>query len=301
MIKYVEHSDIDKLKWDKSLDQCENANVFFASWYLDAVCDRWDALIENDYKTLMPLPITRKMGVEMVFQPFFSRQLGLCGKNLRMTDFLPYIPDSIKHFSIAHGNDITVAQGEQESATFQMIRLDNMDRISSGYNSNAKRNIKKALKNEISVHLDVEPEEVIGLFKNVRKEGLRRFSAKDYDHLNRLMANAVMNNSGVAIGAKKDGKIIAACFFLKFQRVVTYLKGAANETGKSNGAMHLIFHQAMDTFVPNYDVLDFGGSNVNSVARFYKNFGAVDCSYGILKIDKLPLVLSMLKKLKNKF
>ncbi|NQY09804.1 MAG: GNAT family N-acetyltransferase [Flavobacteriales bacterium] len=301
MIKHVKYSEIDKGAWDKALSDHKNGNVFFSSWYLDAVCDSWDALIEDDYKTIMPLPLVRKMRVNMVYQPFFSRQLGLCGSNVDINEFLSIVPDSIKHLSIAFGNDINVELGEVGEANYQTLQLDDLDWVRSKYNSNAKRNIKKAIKNEVSIDFNVDHEEVVDLFKNIKKDGLKRLSDKDYAHLDRLMSGAEKNNAGITIGARKDGKIIAACFFLKFEKTIIYLKGAADEVGKTNGAMHFVFDKAIENFIANYDVLDFGGSNVKSVARFYKNFGAVDKSYKILNIDKLPMVLSALKKLKNKF
>ena len=55
MIKHIQHSDINKEEWDKALSGHQNGNVFFSSWYLDAVCERWDALVEDDYKTIMPM------------------------------------------------------------------------------------------------------------------------------------------------------------------------------------------------------------------------------------------------------
>ncbi len=60
MINYVEHKDIDLGKWDRSLKLRNNENICLESWFLSAVCDRWDALVGDDYETIMPLPINQK-------------------------------------------------------------------------------------------------------------------------------------------------------------------------------------------------------------------------------------------------
>jgi hypothetical protein len=43
-------------------------------------------------------------------------------------------------------------------------------------------------------------------------------------------------------------------------------------------------------------LLDFGGSSVETVARFYKNFGAKDCVYLQLKKNTLPGIVKWFSK-----
>ncbi len=54
MIKYVSHEVIDREKWDKCIDNSTNGLVYAYSWYLDLICDEWNALIENDYESVFP-------------------------------------------------------------------------------------------------------------------------------------------------------------------------------------------------------------------------------------------------------
>ena len=37
----------------------------------------WDALVEDDYVSVMPLPYRKKMGVTYIFPPTMTQQLGV--------------------------------------------------------------------------------------------------------------------------------------------------------------------------------------------------------------------------------
>ena len=50
-------------------------------WYLDIVHENWDALMEDDYERVMPMPvITKNWRISYIFQPFFVQQLGVFSK-----------------------------------------------------------------------------------------------------------------------------------------------------------------------------------------------------------------------------
>ncbi len=70
MIKYVSHEVIDREKWDKCIDNSTNGLVYAYSWYLDLICDEWNALIENDYESVFPLPFRKKGFIQYTYQPF---------------------------------------------------------------------------------------------------------------------------------------------------------------------------------------------------------------------------------------
>lgn len=80
MITYLTHNQIDKQRWDDCIKQSPNGNVYALSWYLDIVHPRWEALVEDDYVSVMPLTGNRKCGISYPFQPFFVQQLGVFSK-----------------------------------------------------------------------------------------------------------------------------------------------------------------------------------------------------------------------------
>ena len=77
MIQHLKHDQIDKWKWDETIKHSFNGTIYAYSWYLDIVCPGWEALIKNDHEYVMPLTAGKKYGVDYIYPPFFSQQLGI--------------------------------------------------------------------------------------------------------------------------------------------------------------------------------------------------------------------------------
>ncbi|HSQ44739.1 MAG TPA: hypothetical protein VLM16_07060, partial [Ginsengibacter sp.] len=78
-ISYLPQANIDKQKWDRCIDAAPNGLIYAYSFYLDAMSKNWDALILNDYEIVMPLTWNKKYGVYYLYQPFFTKALGIFG------------------------------------------------------------------------------------------------------------------------------------------------------------------------------------------------------------------------------
>ena len=81
-IKYLQHKEIDKSKWDACISRAPNGLIYPYSFYLDAMAKHWDALVLKDYEAVMPLTWNRKYGFYYLYQPAFTASLGVFGKNL---------------------------------------------------------------------------------------------------------------------------------------------------------------------------------------------------------------------------
>src|ERR1017187_4211267 len=104
MIKYLKHSEINKAKWDACIAQSFNRNIYANSWYLDVVCPAWEALIDGDYQAVMPLTCNKKYGINYLYQPYFTQQLGVFGieklSNENMNELLNAIPSKYRFIEI---------------------------------------------------------------------------------------------------------------------------------------------------------------------------------------------------------
>ena len=85
------------------------------------------------------------------------------------------------------------------------------------------------------------------------------------------------------------------------QRPTTYyLLGDSNEDHKKKGVIYGLMdfgiQKAQSKGMLNFD---FGGSNIESVADFYKKFGAVDIYYTRVHWDKRPLWFKIIQKIKR--
>ena len=62
-IKHIKHQNIDFEKWDKTILSSVYPLVFAQSFYLNATCPQWDALIIGDYESVFPLTYNTKFGI----------------------------------------------------------------------------------------------------------------------------------------------------------------------------------------------------------------------------------------------
>ena len=81
-IKYILREHIDEDKYNECITISKQSLIYGYSWYLDIVCDQWDALILDDYVAVMPIPWRKKYGITYVYPPLWLLQLGIFSKNL---------------------------------------------------------------------------------------------------------------------------------------------------------------------------------------------------------------------------
>lgn len=304
MIKHIENKNIDKKKWDALIAKSPDSCIFVYSWYLDVVCENWSALVLNDYESVFPLASKSKYKINYLYQPFFTRYFGAFSKtqqtNKLTTAFLKAIPEKYKYieFCLHETSDFDLSDYSKTERKYQLLDLNApYQALYKEYSENARRNVKKAIKAGFVIKHDVAPQVVVNLFKSTKGQELEVFKAKDYEILLELMRLLVKQNKAESSAVyDKEGKLCAAGFFMKSKDRFIFLKSGVTDHGKVNGAMHFLF----DTFIQQYagtkNTLDFGGSSVETVARFYKNFGAKDCVYLQLKKNSLSRIVKWISK-----
>jgi hypothetical protein len=84
LIKFVKYKNVDLKKWDSCVRKSINKDVTALSGYLDIACKKWDALILDDYKAVMPLPKNRRIFFNNYSTNFLVPQLGIYGNNISL-------------------------------------------------------------------------------------------------------------------------------------------------------------------------------------------------------------------------
>ena len=303
MIKYLENNKIDKSKWDTCINRSADASIFVYSWYLDVVCDNWSALILNDYEAVFPIAIKSKYKLHYAYQPFYSRYFGVYKEGVISKElvklFLDAVPEKIKYFEFClhESNTIQNKKLEITERKFQMLNINNTyEAIQKGYSENTRRSIKKSIKAELKIRPDIEPEKIVDLFKSTKGVDLEIFTNKDYKNLIKLMNTCLDKKKGQSIAIYYGKELCAAAFFMFSNNKFTYLKSGITEQGKAKGAMYLLIDYFIREHCGNKYTFDFGGSSIESVANFYKKFGAKDFVYLQIKKNNLPAVVKWIKK-----
>src|SRR6187431_3242733 len=115
MIQFLNHSSIDKTKWDLCIEQSVNSFVYGYSWYLDVLAPNWNALVLNDYEAVMPLTGNRKLFIHYLFQPFFTQQLGVFSRSTltqkQLGAFIGAVPDKYRFVDINLNDQNEITEG----------------------------------------------------------------------------------------------------------------------------------------------------------------------------------------------
>ncbi len=302
MVRYLQNNEIDTEKWDNCIKNSINGLVYAYSWYLDIVCDNWDALIEDDYVSVFPLTYNEKAKIHYLFQPVFTQQLGVFSvKGItaeKTTKFFNAIPKKYKLIEINLNklNDVNLPKfNKHEWLTHELELINSYENIYKNYSSNAKRNIKKANDLKVTISKNIKPEDIISLFKDNKGKDVKSLDDGDYERLSRLIYKCIYYNKVSIYGAySSKNELCAGAFFLESDKRAIFLFSGTSAEARENGAMSFL----IDSFIKENSqkelILDFEGSNDENLARFYKSFGAKEFYYLHLYINKLSIIQKVL-------
>lgn len=303
-ILYIKHQDIDAEKWARCIENAANSRFYANIWHLDRAAVVWDALVWGDYEFVMPLPIRKKMGFTYVYQPLFCQQLGIFPQPTNQIAELFYNALFDKYsYSDMHLNSQNPSiqkHGEMEFLSRQNFLLDlkyNYKSLARGYSTNTKRNIAKAVGNNLQFITGIRLEEYLA-FKQANLIG--KISRKDIEKLKSIIAFGQYKGLGEIYGVySAENELCAAVYFCRWNDRVIYLNAVTNENGKTLGAMYFLVDNFIRANAEQDLKLDFEGSMIPGVARFYGGFGATAETYFQLKINRLPLPFKWLKRIRK--
>jgi hypothetical protein len=289
IIRHLRHNEIDKALWDQKIIGSKNGTIYAMSWYLDIVSPDWEALFSDDVNFVMPLPVKSKYGFRYLTQPFLTQQLGVFSKeNLNanlITDFVKAIP--YKFFRLKFNSGNLNGQDKMYLKPNFILNLNTTYKlISSQYSQNCNRNLKKADKTNQKIVQNENKDKFWEFIKNNLNfkypEGLMPV-------LKNILDETEKNGSAEIWSVFKEDTedILAAVLFLIWENRAYYLMPASSIEGKKNQAMSLIVDKFIQKNTSKNLILDFEGSSIEGVARFYKGFGAIAEYYPILNRNEL--------------
>lgn len=294
-MKFITRQDIDTEKWNQRIERDEAENVFAYAWYLDATAESWGALVSDDsWNTVLPIAFTTKLGVKRMYQAPFTREYTIFGEDFEWHKVIDFLTKEFKHISFRSGEENLTSNVENRQHQELLLSPD----FAAKYRSNAKRLVKKGNKH-FEFQLGTNPSPLIELFEQTVAHKVEAVGENEIDNLKNLMRHSINIKKGELLEATENGKMVASGFFLKDKKRITYLKGAADDGAKKNGAMYSLFNFAFERYHQDFTTFDFGGSDIEPVANFFRKFGAIDRNYYNYTIDNSPLWFKTLKRLKR--
>lgn len=310
MIRYLTHNQIDTKRWDDCIAQSPDGLVYAWSWYLDVVHPNWEALVEDDYETVMPLTGGKKYGINYLFQPFFTQKLGIFGKEEvceeKIEQFLEVIPEKFKFAEIRINKSYETYKTHRTYTTYKSENHRNIELsltpdysvLYANYNSNTKRNLAKAQKQGLTIVEDADPSVIIELFRKNRGKEIKHWGDKEYNRLLNLVEVAKSHDACLVFGVQNtDNQIIAGAFFMISHNKIVFLFSGADEANKENHGLTFLLDHVIKRYSGTQNILDFEGSDNDGLARFYKGFGGEEKYYQELKFNKLNIISNFALKI----
>jgi lipid II:glycine glycyltransferase (peptidoglycan interpeptide bridge formation enzyme) len=299
-IRLVKNKDIDYRKWDQCINGSSIPLVYAQSWYLDLICPNWNALVLGDFAYVMPLNIKQKFGVTFLLQPIYAQQQGIFPEaNLNIQNaFLSELYNRFKYVTInlssSHSEPFPEGFSVQSRTNFILNLTFAYDELQKNYSQHTRRQIRKADDNKVFVIKGIQTGEYLEL-KKIATPG--KLAPQSMQTLKRLLEYGSLHGNGTIYAAyNQQNELCAAAFFLYSGQRVTYLNAASNEEGKKVNAMHKIVDQFIQEHSGSSLTLDFEGSSIPGIARFYAGFGSEPEQYYCLKSNRLPIPLRWFKK-----
>jgi hypothetical protein len=298
MIRFLKHNDIDLIKWEFCIGQSRQGLIYAVSWYLDLVSPGWCALVEDDYTAVMPLPVKRKYGFPYIIQPLYAQQLGVYSREKlsakKISEFVESIPRKYQyiHLNLNFDNLFLEDKVSQKiNNNFELSLNRDYKSISMTYSENTRRNIAKA--EDVVVKFDLSKDELIYLkSENTASNRKHIPSSKILDYISGVLDY----EAGFMCSASIGDETCASVFFLRHESRIYYLIPVSSSMGKEKKAMFAIIDAVIQKFAGSPIVLDFEGSNIPGLARFFEGFGAVNHPYPVLKLNRMPFPLNQFRK-----
>jgi len=283
MIRYISAKFIDRIKYDRCIANSRQCRVYAYSWYLDCTCENWDLLVEGDYECVMPLPIKFKYGIPYIHMPSWVQQLGLFSETnidqSRINSFVKAIPLRIRwiDYQFNSGNKLNGLSSVLKK-NYLLPLHDKFDEIEKHYNKNRKRITKNSFKDYI-IDKQGSAEVFLSNYKSLNKS----FQVP-VESIEKLKCLCLAENDKVHVwNVFRDNIFIAGLIWLKDEKRITYLVPLADEKAKKLHVPTFIVNELIKDYQAQDLLLDFEGSMVKGVEKFYQSFGAKPEFYSYYK------------------
>lgn len=300
-LKYLKQHEIDYPKWDRCVEEAPNSRVYAVSWYLDRTAVEWDALVWGNYEFVMPLPRRRKLGISYLYQPLYCQQLGIFPNPPAeiAIEFYNAVTHKFSYFDIQNNAENIPPKRLKgvhilPRKNFLLHLETDYEAILSGYSKNTHRNIAKANNNRLGFVENIRLEDYLHL---KQKNLPAQFPKSGFQKLKSIIAYSQYKGLGEIEGVYSPGNnLCAAVFFLRWKDRLLYLNAASSEEGKELRAMFFLIDHFLGTTAGKNLTLDFEGSMLPGVARFFEGFGATPETYYQIRGNRLPAPLKWLKR-----
>lgn len=291
-MQFLKSNELNKKKWD---ELSQNSTYYSKSYFLDVVAKNWGAYVDSDYSKGFALVYNKFLGVKIIYPVFLGR--GIEFLNLSENEINEIIPKIKSEFKIGDLNsELELKPFEHLTKKKYQVYTENIT-----YNNQSKRMLKKVKSLAYKIE-NVPFGEVLPIVYTELKEKVKELTPENFSRLKSTIQNFSKENKLISIGIlDEQNKLEGGLFFYNDQNRITYITGASKSKARKVGGMYLAMDHIVQQALKEQKTMDFGGSNMDSIRRFYCSLGGEDRFYFSYNWDNSPFWFKILRKIKKKF
>lgn len=290
-IRFLKEDEFEA--WDEFVENSPQGSIFSKSYWLKAVSDEFKILVCRQNNKIIggiALPsiygkfyrnpkLTQKLGIILnadkgsKYCNSISKQMDIIEaliKNLpkfklfdysfskNFTNFLPLLWNKFK-VNIKY--------------TYLIEDLTDLDKVYSGFDNDLKYEIKKAIKNNISIIEHNSIDEFYGINKKTfeRQNIEIPYSLEFLTKLDKIMDEK--KSRKILFAKDESNKLIAAVYLIYDRNCTYYLMGGADPEYRNTGVQKLLIWEAIKFASKVSKTFDFEGSMIQNIEKGFREFG----------------------------
>jgi hypothetical protein len=301
MIVYLRNSEIDREQWDSCIKASQPYKPYGYSWYLDIMAPGWEALIDDEYDAVFPIPARTKFGIKYIATPIFLQQLGAFSPDksseYAINEFLDYMPKFYRLIDLCVGQKVIRKEFIiSERSNHELNLSASYEKLWNNFHPECRRNIEKASRKKIELVNDISPDELIDLFMILKERIIKRIKPRDFLHLRELMDYCLKTKKGRIVGVRASrNKIVFGQFIIETPGYINLFFGVNTVESRERRINYFVINELIKNKSSDKVILDFAGSSIPSVATFMESFGSIYNPYYRIYRNRLPWPIRMLK------
>jgi hypothetical protein len=285
MIVYHKNHEIDREQWDNCIKNSPGVMPYAYSWYLDIMAPGWEALVDDDYDSVFPVPGFSRFGIQYVATPIFLQQLGAFSPDKpaskAIVEFLDYMPGNYKLIDLCVEQKVDInGYKVTQKTNFELDLSKPYEKIRNNFSHHCIRNIEASSKKKPDLVSDIGPDEIIGLFIRNKGKEIKGIKVQDYQRLKNLMNFCLKNKKGRIIGVRAAKKrLIFGVFLVETPGNKTLLFVVNTPESRSRRIGYYVVDELVRIHSSSRVILDFAGSSIPSIASFMESFGSLNVPF----------------------
>ncbi|MGC9470654.1 MAG: hypothetical protein ACP5D1_03820 [Bacteroidales bacterium] len=302
MIRHLVQKEINPARWDKVIARSLNANIFGYSWVLNRLFDRWDALVNNDYDMVMPLPSGKQWGMRWLSNPVPGVSLGVYSRQPPPEKIiLEFLQPVIKEFHFIYyplHKYTPVPVNKKYLDTYATTSLD----LIRPYHQ-LKRSFHREVKDLVTgksyatgTRL-VQPNDLITMWEDHGNDGSTAGKTINLRNARLLAAHAVRYRYGNLWGMYSEANNLSAvCLFISGHQKTHLMYPLETPEGKEEKALCRLINRYLVEHSGRNLVIETCNQWFNNEENPLLFFGGTTFNGPVLSRNRLPLIFPFLSR-----